>query len=623
MLIAWGAALAQVPAADAPVAQQPEWRKIGNLAMERMLASPASGPVAEVWFSADASGLYARTASGAVFATVDFENWIRLAQPPARNETVSAPDAARLPEPGAVVRAHPTDSRKLFALAEHLYRSDDGGRTWINLTGFNHESIIGPNQHDIAVSPADPEQVVLANDAGLWRSTDGGLSWTGLNQFLPNLPVERLVAPPANGRGMRIEVAGTGAFEWMPATGAGPSSAWQPVSGARMEAEAALRRTYSTALNAEITAVGGSGEIVYAGARDGRIWASLVGGQAWNLTRPAASGPVERLFVDAQSPRVALAALSGRGPHILRTTNTGGFWDDLTANLGEASAYGVTADRAAGVVYAATSRGVFFARADLEGAGPASTWAPVTGSLPAARATDVLLDAPGNQLYVALEGYGVYAAPAPHRARTLQVVNAADFTSRAAAPGSLVSVLGGPVRAARASGLEYPVLASSETGAQIQVPFEASGPAVSLTLDGATQVSLGLAVQPVSPAIFVDRDGAPLLLDADTGLMLDARNTARSGARIQILATGLGRVHPNWPTGRAAPLDNPPQVAAAVRAYVERSAVTVTRATLAPGYVGFYLIELQLPTLVNAGPAELYLAADGQESNRVTVYLEP
>ena len=44
---------------------------------------------------------------------------------------------------------------------------------------------------------------------------------------------------------------------------------------------------------------------------------------------------------------------------------------------------------------------------------------------------------------------------------------------------------------------------------------------------------------------------------------------------------------------------------------------------LAPGYVGLYLVELQLPALVNAGPAELYITADGQESNRVRLYLEP
>jgi hypothetical protein len=30
-----------------------------------------------------------------------------------------------------------------------------------------------------------------------------------------------------------------------------------------------------------------------------------------------------------------------------------------------------------------------------------------------------------------------------------------------------------------------------------------------------------------------------------------------------------------------------------------------------------------LPATVNAGPAELYLTAGGQESNRVQVFLEP
>ena len=131
------------------------------------------------------------------------------------------------------------------------------------------------------------------------------------------------------------------------------------------------------------------------------------------------------------------------------------------------------------------------------------------------------------------------------------------------------------------------------------------------------------AVQPASPAIFLDRDGAPMVLDADTGLMLDSANTAHSNTRIQILATGLGQVKPHWPTGLAAPLENPPAVAATVRAYLDRTPVEVTRATLAPGYVGLYLIELQLPALVNAGPAEFYISADGQESNRVRVHLEP
>jgi len=42
-----------------------------------------------------------------------------------------------------------------------------------------------------------------------------------------------------------------------------------------------------------------------------------------------------------------------------------------------------------------------------------------------------------------------------------------------------------------------------------------------------------------------------------------------------------------------------------------------------PGYIGFYLIEVQLPPIVNAGTSELLITADNQESNRVIVTIEP
>ena len=114
-----------------------------------------------------------------------------------------------------------------------------------------------------------------------------------------------------------------------------------------------------------------------------------------------------------------------------------------------------------------------------------------------------------------------------------------------------------------------------------------------------------------------------MLLDADNGVMLDAMHAARSGTRIQILATGLGRVAPEWPTGVPAPLQNPPHVAGAVHAYLDRAQAEVTRAELAPGYIGFYLVEISVPKIANYGPAELYLDVDGAASNRVRVYIEP
>jgi uncharacterized protein (TIGR03437 family) len=614
----WAGAVGLLAGQTAPV----DWRRVGNPSMEVGLASPATGPVESVWYSPDGAQLYARTRSGRVFETTDFESWTP-SQPTSAPADPATPAVDRLPESGAKLAFAPAASGRIYALGAQLYSSDDGGHSWSNLTAFHDRSIIGPNQRSVAVSPVDTDQLAVANDYGVWRSMDGGLSWSGLNLHLPNLPASRILATPGGMHGTRILVKDLGVMQLAPG-----AEAWQPASDASAEdtaEENALRRA-SQKLGTRITALAASGQTVYAGAADGRIWVSPDSGGSWTPSpRPGTNGPVERIFADPSEPRVALAAVGGSGVHVLRTTDSGGFWDDLTSNLPDTPAHGVTAERSAGAVYAATDKGIFFAAADLENAGPAAvTWTPVSTGLPAAPATDVKLDANGYQLYAALDGYGVYSTAAPHRLRTLRLVNAADFSTRAAAPGSLISVVGGRVNAANAGALSFPVLAASESESQIQVPFEASAANFSLALETrAGHFTLGLPVQSVSPAIFVNRDGSPMVLDGDSGLMLDGRNTAHSGSRLQILATGLGKVRPDWPTGMAAPLENPPVVAASIKAYLDRVPVQVTRAALAPGYIGFYLIEVQLPAVVNAGTEEFYITADGQESNRVQVALEP
>jgi uncharacterized protein (TIGR03437 family) len=110
-------------------------------------------------------------------------------------------------------------------------------------------------------------------------------------------------------------------------------------------------------------------------------------------------------------------------------------------------------------------------------------------------------------------------------------------------------------------------------------------------------------------------------MDADTGLMLESKLSLRPHQRIHLLATGLGRTTPNWPTAVPAPVENPPAVSAAVQVFLGTRPIDVSRATLAPGYVGLYLIEVELPAILDAGAAELYVSADGVESNRVRVYL--
>jgi uncharacterized protein (TIGR03437 family) len=598
---------------------RPDWRKVGSYGVELSLAAPATGPVARVWFSADGSQLFARTADGRTFVTFDNEAWAPAETAP-DPPPVAAASAWRLPASDARLVESPANSSRVYAVGQQLYRSEDGGESWINLTQYKSISVVGMGQQSLAVSPADPDQIVLANRFGVWRSTDGGLSWAGLNQSLPNLAVRRILGTPGGTTGTRIQTDGLGTLE-LPAGG----SVWFPANDSRPSSESALKRQYSAILHAEITAFDSAGSTVYAGSQDGRIWVSVDGGASFRLSHTETAGPVERIFADPTEPRVALAALGGQGPHVLRTTSSGSLWDDLSGNLPDVPAHGITAERASGAVYVATDQGVFFAQTDLENATvPAVNWVSLTTSLPAARAMDVRLDPAGVQLYIALDGYGVYATAAPHRRQNLRLVSTADLTSRPAAPGGLVSVIGGRVNAAAGDNLNYPVLSASDTESQIQVPFEAVGPKVTLSLQTkAGSVSLGLAVQPVSPAIFVGDDGVPMLYDADSGLPVDARNPAHSNGRLQILATGLGKVQPEWPTNVPAPLDNSPAVVASVRVYLDGQPLQVTRATLAPSYIGFYLIEAQLPSITNLGTSELYLTADGQESNRVQIVMAP
>jgi len=617
--------MAYVSGQNRPETPVVEWRHIGNSALDLGLASVATGPVARVWYAAGGDRLYAATASGRVFSTSDFEQWRSAA------ETAVAAAAAvstTLPETGAQVRESATQAGRLYAFRRNAWRSDDGGLHWNNLTGLRAGSVVGSEIADLAISPTDADEVVIAARTGVWRSVDAGASWSGLNQFLPNLPPYRILSTPAGMRGVQIGLTGSARdLEWTP----GEKTAWTPITTTSMAADAAIRAALSQTLKATITAVSSAGDYVYAGSGDGRLWASSDTQHTWRLFGTAdEAGPVTAIFTDGRDPRIAIAvsgarpAAAQRGIHIRKTMNGGAFWDDLTGNLPDAAANGVTADHGTGTIYIATDAGLYTATTDLTVAGSAPSWTRLNEGLPAAPVSDVRLDAGGNQLYIAVDGYGVYGALAPHRLRDPQVVSAADYMARAAAPGSLLTILGAHITQAAAANAPIPVLAANGTESQIQVPFDARGDSLALNLRGtAGALDRTVPLQTAAPAIFVDSEGSPMILDADTGLMLDAMHPAHGRGRIQILATGLGRVTPDWPAGVAAPMENPPRVNAPVRVLVDRQPAAVSRAVLAPGYVGFYLIELQVPAIVNAGPAELYVETGNQSSNRVRVWLEP
>ena len=602
--------LAQTPA--------PDWRRVGNTLIDRGLAGLASGPVDRVWYSPDGSKLLLRASNGLTFETADFEKWTASASvPPARTQA-----GLLVPESSALAVKASGQTPRAYAIGRFGYRSDDGGRNWENLTAFRSTSILGEGLRDLAIHPSKEDEVVIAGLQGVFRSLDAGKSWSSLNQGLPNLPAARLRGLPSGTRGVRVELADATNIEWQP----GERTAWQEAERNATVIEISLRQWVGAQRNNTVTAVATSGRFVYAGMADGSIEVSPDGGQGtWLRFAAPGGGAVTRIWADAEDGRLAIATRQGAAEgRVLRTINGGAFWDDLSTGLPVASVQGVTADRETGTIYLATDRGVYLTKTDLLSLVPPAPWSRLAG-LPDASVADVRLDDASTQLWALVYGHGVFATLAPHRFADPRVVNAADLALRATAPGALMSVRGAKVDAARSGDLAVPVLDANELESQIQIPFDAKGDTVSLSIDsGGTRRQMNsISLRNASPAIFVNRDGAPMILDADSGTMLDAMHPARSRSRVQILATGLGAVTPQWLAGLAAPLENPPQVSASVRAWLDRSPIEVTRAVLAPGYIGFYLIEVEIPAIVNYGPAELYIETTGQASNRVRVYLEP
>ena len=76
----------------------------------------------------------------------------------------------------------PKDENKIFKPDLILLLSNDGGRSFNNVSGGAHGDF-----HDVWINPKNPNVVIAGDDGGLWRSEDGGNRW----KHQLNLPVSQ------------------------------------------------------------------------------------------------------------------------------------------------------------------------------------------------------------------------------------------------------------------------------------------------------------------------------------------------------------------------------------------------------------------------------------------------
>ena len=169
------------------------WRSTDRGATFQRANFPDKGK--QIWSflvdSRDAKRIYAGGSPVDVYRSDDCgESWRRLPNPGIK-------DRAKAPFAVRVMRMvqHPTRPNEIYAALEvnGVIRTTDGGETWedcsadlIRLSELPHlkSKIVSDtfaegmlDGHAIAISPADPDAVVLACRMGLFRTADKGRSW--------------------------------------------------------------------------------------------------------------------------------------------------------------------------------------------------------------------------------------------------------------------------------------------------------------------------------------------------------------------------------------------------------------------------------------------------------------
>jgi hypothetical protein len=186
--------------------------------------------------------------------------------------------------------------------------------------------------------------------------------------------------------------------------------------------------TFISALAAGGPTTSSGSQVIYAGTDDGHVYASTSAISSTTTWTAISSGsgfsnpsgyPISGIAIDPNVPAGTTAYVTVMGfktSHVLRTTDAGTTWTDITGNIPDSPANGAVVDRNSGAIYVATDVGVFSTGTPN---GASTVWTEVgpatgVGTLPNVAVTRVAIFAPAGQpsrLRVSTYGRGIWEMP--------------------------------------------------------------------------------------------------------------------------------------------------------------------------------------------------------------------
>jgi uncharacterized protein (TIGR03437 family) len=234
------------------------------------------------------------------------------------------------------------------------------------------------------------------------------------------------------------------------------------------------------------------------------------------------------------------------------------------------------------------------------------------------------------------------SSTSPTTSGVTAVVNGASFQS-ALAPGSIVSIFGNALSSTTLTasgnalpdslgivnvyfnGIPAPLYYAGPGQVNAQIPYEVAPGAVNMEVDGTTVSRQTINVAATAPGIFTTNGsgtGAGVILRAQDYQVIAASTPTTAGAYILIYCTGLGATATPVTDGAPAPAGGNATVATP-QVTIGSSPAQVTYSGLAPGFVGLYQVNAQVPASAPKGNAvPVVLSVNGVNSNTATIVIQ-
>lgn len=361
------------------------------------------------------------------------------------------------------ITVDPVDTTKVYCVAFDLYKSTNSGST------FNSLSTNHVDEHAVFVHPLNTNLVLAANDGGLDISHDGGTTFTNVS----TLPITQFYTceidnsnptnlyggaqdngtnytPNGNINNWSLVYGGDGFYCQIDPTNSANQYFEYQYGSTSFVGQLGTRQNWNTpfaldpivpttiyygaekvyknsvAISPDLTNGPGSGNLVYgtitslsisrannstiyAGTDDGNVWVTANGGGNWtNVTGTLPHRWITKVVADPVNVMVGYVTVSGYKydeylPHVFRTINRGTTWTDISGNLPQAPVSDVLIDpNNTNILYAATDVGVYYT------SNLGNTWQLLASGIPIVPITMLKLHNPTRTLVAATYGRSMY-----------------------------------------------------------------------------------------------------------------------------------------------------------------------------------------------------------------------